>query len=271
MWRYVGEGIQVNKAFRILALATAMMMGSGLAVVVAAPASAAVIGNHLDSGASLGAGDWIESPNGAYRLVMQDDGNLVEYAGDFAMWQTATAVAGSSLVNQVDGDLVVTGPDGAPLWTSGTAGQGPVDLFVLDSGVFVAQAGDTVVWTGNPAGGPTSVALGALTFAEAQIGKPYLYGAEGPDAYDASGLTKASYGSVGITLPHNAAAQYSAARRVSRANLRLGDLVFYGTPIHHVGIYAGLGMIIHAPGAGNVVRYAKIEYLGTPVGYGRVA
>jgi cell wall-associated NlpC family hydrolase len=62
------------------------------------------------------------------------------------------------------------------------------------------------------------------------------------------------YRQVGVSLPHSSRAQIGYGQRVSRSNLRAGDLVFFGSPIHHVGIYVGGGMMIHAPHTGAVVR-----------------
>ena len=78
-------------------------------------------------------------------------------------------------------------------------------------------------------------------YAYAQIGKPYVYGAAGPAAFDCSGLTKAAWAAAGVTLPHNAARQYSSMAHLARADLAPGDLVFYYSDIHHVAIYIGNG------------------------------
>ena len=108
----------------------------------------------------------------------------------------------------------------------------------------------------------------AVAFAYRQLGKPYHYGADGPDSYDCSGLTMASWNAAGKSLPHNAAAQYSATARVSKSALQPGDLVFYRN-LGHVAIYIGDGMIITAPQTGELVRKQSMMY-STPYGYGRV-
>ncbi|MDT4938436.1 MAG: peptidoglycan DL-endopeptidase CwlO [Pseudonocardiales bacterium] len=86
----------------------------------------------------------------------------------------------------------------------------------------------------------------AVDYALAQLGKPYVYGAAGPDAFDCSGLTMAAYATAGIGLPHNAAAQYDVGRHVSISALQPGDLIFYYQPIGHVVIYVGGGMAVSA-------------------------
>ncbi len=101
----------------------------------------------------------------------------------------------------------------------------------------------------------------ALNFAKAQLGKPYQYASAGPDSYDCSGLTSASWAAAGVTLPRTSQAQYSVGRPVSRSELALGDLVFFYSGISHVALYAGNGMIIHAPKPGGVVEYMKMSYM----------
>ena len=101
----------------------------------------------------------------------------------------------------------------------------------------------------------------ALAFAKAQLGKPYRYAAEGPDAYDCSGLTLAAWKSVGVSLPRTSRAQYGVGRAVARSDLQLGDLVFFYSPISHVSLYAGNGTIIDAPRPGKVVRYSTLDYM----------
>ncbi|MEV6299742.1 NlpC/P60 family protein [Actinoplanes sp. NPDC051861] len=108
----------------------------------------------------------------------------------------------------------------------------------------------------------------AVTFAFNQIGKPYGYGDAGPNSYDCSGLTSAAWAAAGKSLPHNAAAQYSATARISRGDLQPGDLVFYRSN-GHVAIYVGGGKIIDAPSAGRDVLHRTIDIM-TPNGYGRI-
>lgn len=115
---------------------------------------------------------------------------------------------------------------------------------------------------------PGGAAGTAIGFACDQIGKPYSWGAAGPDAYDCSGLTMRAWEAAGVGLPHNAAAQRSATRSVDRSDLRPGDLVFYYSGISHVAIYAGDGWVVDAPQAGEPVRMVPIDRM--PINsYGR--
>ena len=111
----------------------------------------------------------------------------------------------------------------------------------------------------EPASGRGAV---ALNFAKAQLGKPYVFGAAGPNAYDCSGLMLAAWGSAGVSLPHSSRQQYATVgTKVSRSDLRPGDIVFFYSDMHHDGIYAGNGMVIHAPNSRSVVKYEQVAYM----------
>lgn len=115
---------------------------------------------------------------------------------------------------------------------------------------------------------PPGAAATVVKFTHAQLGKPYQWAGSGPQGYDCSGLTSAAWAAAGVRLPHNAAAQWSVVRRISRAERRPGDLVFYYPDIHHVAVYVGEGKIIHAPRTGKPVRVDDVDY--QPIhGYGR--
>jgi cell wall-associated NlpC family hydrolase len=101
------------------------------------------------------------------------------------------------------------------------------------------------------------------------IGKPYVFGSEGPSSYDCSGLTKEAWASVGVHLDHYTKDQWNEGKPVSRDELQPGDLVFYYPgSLHHVAIYIGGGMVVHAPHTGDHVRMATIER-GPIAGYRR--
>ncbi|MGC4808419.1 NlpC/P60 family protein [Micromonospora sp. DT233] len=115
---------------------------------------------------------------------------------------------------------------------------------------------------------PGGAAGVAVKFACAQIGKPYVWGAEGPNSYDCSGLMLAAWAKAGVSLPHNAAQQRSVTARVSRADLRPGDLVFYYADLHHVGMYVGDGWVVHASRAGEPIKMKRADD-GQVHSYGR--
>ncbi|MGP2435815.1 NlpC/P60 family protein [Streptomyces sp. JW3] len=102
----------------------------------------------------------------------------------------------------------------------------------------------------------------ALAFARAQIGKPYVWGATGPDSYDCSGLTQAAWKDAGVDLPRTTYDQVNAGTTVSISAAQPGDLVFFYDDISHVGLYIGNGMMIHAPKPGAYVREESVYYDG---------
>jgi peptidoglycan DL-endopeptidase CwlO len=123
----------------------------------------------------------------------------------------------------------------------------------------------------HPAGATPAVspqAAVAVAYARGQIGKPYAWGAEGPGAFDCSGLTWAAWHHAGLGWQRMTAAQQwhsLRAHEVIRAHLRPGDLVFYAwrlgdwQSIHHVGLYVGYGLMVEAPRPGAPVRLASIN------------
>jgi peptidoglycan DL-endopeptidase CwlO len=135
-----------------------------------------------------------------------------------------------------------------------------------------SEAARRAAWSGYMSGvgsvqswlqaGP--VARAAVRWALAQLGDPYRWGATGPDTFDCSGLTSSAYRAAGVTIPRVSRAQWGAGPHVAVANLLPGDLVFYAdnpadpATIHHVGMYIGNGLMVHAPHTGDVVRVASI-------------
>ena len=117
--------------------------------------------------------------------------------------------------------------------------------------------------------GPTNTqAEKVVAFVYAQLGKPYVFAAAGPNSYDCSGLTMAAWKAAGVSLTHNAAEQWNEVVHIARSALAPGDLVFYDG-LGHVAIYVGNNQVIHAPTQGDVVRIASVD-MSPPYGYGRV-
>ncbi|WBQ02671.1 C40 family peptidase [Kribbella sp. CA-293567] len=115
-----------------------------------------------------------------------------------------------------------------------------------------------------PANGRAGAAVSA---AMAQLGDKYVWGATGPDRFDCSGLTMYAWGKAGVSLSHSSKAQYSEGRKVSRSDLKPGDLVFYGSPsISHVGMYIGNGRMVHAPNPSRPVKTDDLDYMSGYVG-----
>ncbi|MCX4916519.1 C40 family peptidase [Streptomyces sp. NBC_00687] len=128
-----------------------------------------------------------------------------------------------------------------------------------------SSSGGTTGSSGSTATDPSyaTKAGKALAFARTQIGKPYVWGATGPDSYDCSGLTQAAWKAAGVSLPRVTYDQVNAGTTVSLTDAKPGDLVFFYDDISHVGLYIGNGMMIHAPKPGAYVREESIYYDGT--------
>ena len=129
--------------------------------------------------------------------------------------------------------------------------------------LLTSRSGST---TRMPASVPASGrAAAAISYAMAQVGDAYVYGATGDNAFDCSGLTMRAWGAAGVGLPHSSSAQYGSGPHISASALQPGDLVFYYSPISHVGMYIGNGLIVHAanPGAGvKVSNLHEMPYVG---------
>jgi cell wall-associated NlpC family hydrolase len=119
------------------------------------------------------------------------------------------------------------------------------------------NSGSTHVTYNGPASGNGAA---VVRYALAQQGEPYVFGAAGPNSWDCSGLTEMAWAQVGVALPHSSSQQYYQIKHVSKANLQLGDLVFfYG--LDHVGVYIGNNEVVHAPTPGDVVKVTSLNYM----------
>jgi cell wall-associated NlpC family hydrolase len=127
------------------------------------------------------------------------------------------------------------------------------------AGTHKTKRGSDPVPTFTITGAPSAKALIAVKYAIAQVGKPYVYAADGPGSYDCSGLTMASWRAAGVHLPHQASAQYSHGHHVTLSQLLPGDLVFYYQPIGHVSMYIGNGTLVSAPQPGQNVEFVKLK------------
>jgi resuscitation-promoting factor RpfA len=117
-----------------------------------------------------------------------------------------------------------------------------------------------------------TAAARAVAYARAQLGKPYVYGAEGPGSFDCSGLTMRAWGAAGVKIPRTSSAQWAGLRHVPYSERRPGDLIVFYSGASHVAIYIGNGKVIEAPHPGAVVRVAKVSenpLLGVVRPYGK--
>lgn len=115
---------------------------------------------------------------------------------------------------------------------------------------------------GEDAGPVSGSGTGAQALAEAksQLGKPYKWGATGPSAFDCSGLMVWAFDQLGVDLPRTSQAQSQMdGEKVSKSDLQPGDIVFFYSPVSHVGLYAGNGKILHASTSGEPVKYSDVD------------
>ncbi|GAA3824511.1 NlpC/P60 family protein [Streptomyces phyllanthi] len=119
-----------------------------------------------------------------------------------------------------------------------------------------AGASDSPATYNGPASGRAKV---ALDFAYAQLGKPYEWGATGPDSYDCSGLVGASWRAAGVSLPRTVKQMYDAGRKVARSDLQPGDIIYWYNDTQHNGMYVGNGKAIHAPRTGKNIEIVPLD------------
>lgn len=130
-------------------------------------------------------------------------------------------------------------------------------------GDAASAPGDTVAAGGTASLGrslraPSAGGGAALTYAVGQIGKPYLWGAEGPESYDCSGLTSRAWSRAGVSVPRTSQEQWAELPRVRLSELRPGDLVVYFPKATHVAMYLGDGKVVHAPRPGARVKVSPL-------------
>ncbi|WP_328564612.1 C40 family peptidase [Streptomyces coelicoflavus] len=131
------------------------------------------------------------------------------------------------------------------------------------------RASERQVLTGGKSTPASGRAAAAFAAAQSKIGTPYVYGATGPSSFDCSGLTSWAYAQAGVGIPRTSQAQTGAGTRISSmSQLQVGDLVFFFNDLHHVGLYAGNGQVLHAPRTGTNVRYESMSTIGGPFMFG---
>ena len=163
-----------------------------------------------------------------------------------------TAVLGASVVAALavlPAGAPAAGPSGAPAGTA-VPGVAAPEAATPTRTVAVAPAASVR---------PTATGSSAVRHALGKVGAPYRWGADGPRAFDCSGLVNWAYRQEGVALPRTSGALASAGRPVSRSALRPGDLVLFYTPVSHVGIYVGGGRVVHASTSGSPVKVSDMD------------
>jgi cell wall-associated NlpC family hydrolase len=149
--------------------------------------------------------------------------------------------------------LELSNPTGATDWASAAAaaeGASSGDATSVDASDVDAADADTTT---------TSQAQTAVSQALSEVGVPYKWGGESTSGFDCSGLVQYAYGKAGVTLPRVAADQSKSGVAVTAADAQPGDLLFFGSPAEHVGIYLGNGKMVDAPHTGTTVRVESVN------------
>jgi cell wall-associated NlpC family hydrolase len=147
--------------------------------------------------------------------------------------------------------------DAAATSSSATSSPATSSASPSKTATSAAPASSAPVAAGSGAGAT------AVNVAMAQQGKPYVWGAAGPDGFDCSGLVQYAYAAAGVSLPHSSGSQAGMGTAVTRDQLQPGDIIAFYSPVSHVGIYIGNGQMVHAPTSGDVVKVASIDTMGS--------
>ncbi|MEY9946356.1 C40 family peptidase [Kitasatospora sp. GAS1066B] len=243
---------RLNRTVRGACLATTVLAGAG------------VLGLGLDAGTAAaesapsgpgwdGSRYWFKNESGEWRYTSHYDVYL----------SRTTATTSSTSTTSENG--IQQGWDGSRYWFKNAAGEW---RYTSHYDVYLSRIGAP-----SPAAPTSSSTEPAIAFALAQLGKPYVWGGNGPSGYDCSGLVQQAYRRAGIDLPRVADDQYAATTPISADQLRRGDLLFWSdsgraSGIHHVAIYLGDDQYVEAPRPGRGVRISTLNagYFPTQLG-----
>jgi peptidoglycan DL-endopeptidase CwlO len=232
-------------------------------------------GHAADTATTLGNASFGAAPAGALSLALPTDapptpGAVSGPASVLAPEQKPVAV--SEIVARVTADAQAVATKQAAAQQAATD-KAAAAKAAADKAAAAAKARAAAVPTRAPGGSATaspapapvaadsSLGARALAFARTKLGKPYVWGAAGPNSFDCSGLVLWAFKQVGVSLPHSSATQSTLGVPVSKGDLKPGDLVFFYTPVSHVGIYIGNGQVLHASTSGQPVKITDMQYM----------
>ncbi|MFC5665957.1 C40 family peptidase [Kitasatospora misakiensis] len=257
---------RIHRAVRSTCLATTVLAGAGVVGLTAgAGAAHAAPGKQGWDGSKY----WFKNARGEWRWTSHYNVYTKAVGGSAGSGVAAgsgAAAAPPAVSNGQAGSAGLRqGWDGSKYWFKNARGEW---RWTSHYDVYLDRTGgsDTAPSVGRPES--------AIDYALAQLGKPYVWGGDGPSGYDCSGLVQQAYRRAGIGLPRVADDQYAATTPITAGQLRRGDLLFWSdsgraSGIHHVGIYLGGGKFVEAPRPGKAVRVSTISGDFRPTHFGR--
>lgn len=173
----------------------------------------------------------------------------------------ATTAAAAATLSVLPAATAAPAPDTAPAATvtRDVVPAATVLPAVAPAANPAAQHVAAAVQASSSAAQAAAVRSSAVSTAMAQVGKPYRWGATGPSAFDCSGLVSYAFSKAGKDVPRTSRAQAGVGTKVAKSQLQPGDLVFFYTPVSHVGIYIGGGQIVHASTSGEPVKVSAVD------------
>ncbi|MCT9929749.1 NlpC/P60 family protein [Planotetraspora sp. A-T 1434] len=257
---YNGERVRLKSAERSAAVAKKTLAKSESELAVRRQKASLVAQNSYMTGglgsplAMVGSTDpeaYLDQASATYALEMQQGQEVAEVANAMKAAERAKA---SATARQAEVKNLLAGIEARRTKIGKLVKKAESSLY---SKVAGSVSGGRATRLSFPVIGDGKAAA-AARWALSQQMKPYVWGAAGPSTFDCSGLIMAAYQTVGISLPHYTGDQWTSGTHVSRDDLRPGDLVFFYSDLHHVGMYIGGGYMVHAPHTGDVVRIAKL-------------
>ncbi|MEU9042595.1 MULTISPECIES: C40 family peptidase [unclassified Kitasatospora] len=281
-------GSRIHRAVRSTCLATTVLAGAGVVGLTAGAGSAhAAAGKQGWDGSKYwfknSAGEWRWT--GHYDVYASRTGRSTGSSGSGGSGGSGGSTAsGAKAVSNGSASSygLRQGWDGSKYWFKNGSGEwrwtSHYDVYLNRTG---QSGGGSAPAPAPPVSRPSADTAPAseseetaVDYALAQLGKPYVWGGNGPSGYDCSGLVQQAYRRAGISLPRVADDQYAATTPISAGQLRRGDLVFWSdsgraSGIHHVGIYLGGGTFVEAPRPGRTVRVSTLNSGYYPTHFGR--
>ncbi|MFJ2862651.1 C40 family peptidase [Kitasatospora sp. NPDC087314] len=274
-------GSRIHRAVRSTCLATTVLAGAGVVGLTAGAGSAhAAAGKQGWDGAKY----WFKNGAGEWRWTSHYDvyANRIGQSGGSGGSSGSSAKAAAVSNGSASSSGLRQGWDGSKYWFKNGSGEwrwtSHYDVYASRTGQSGGEADQASTRLAAKPSADEASASGsvesAIGYALAQLGKPYVWGGNGPSGYDCSGLVQQAYRRSGISLPRVADDQYAATTPISAGQLRRGDLVFWSdsgraSGIHHVGIYLGGGKFVEAPRPGKTVRVSTLNSGYYPTHFGR--